>query len=1218
MTIKELELKLTQLDQATFQTLCDQMFRDLGYNVVPFGVVEGENKTRKGTPDSYAFDSGSYVFFEYTTQKDKLLEKFKSDLLKCFQKAQKFKDGKLTKIVIAINNNKIDPITLDEIIKKCSEQSIDFQLFCLSDICNFLIKHKGVLKLVLNVSIADYGIQNLNDFVLKTKKNHGVDHSGLLIGRDKEKEKIIEAINGNEVVVLYGDPGVGKSMLAIKSIEELGRQVFCMKSNSNDFIEELLSLTSDSNDYIVFIDDVNEVPMFKTFLESLDDQFYKHVKIICTVRNYALDGVKNILDHFKDLSYRFLQIQKLTDNIICDILSKNLGIINPTWLDRISFLAKGNPRLAFMAGEVAKEKGVENLIDSRSVMIQYFKQYTNNETSALINKHYDILGVLAFLKRIDIKNTQSILKILELCHISKELFDETLKDLITYELVDIYENQVVQIQDQNLSDYIIEVAFFEKKICSLSELVVELIGSHHKNVVESLEILLNVYSSKETSEYIRNEVNKAWNILDSKNSNDLNVFVSTCFIFDPDRAVLFISKQLEKQYKEYTGDISLFDKTYNRNEYIRTLFDICVATKRKTALDLMFKYLDCESLRNDCFEVIKEFAILKPEMFSDGKIKNPMLFEIEKYESSKWFDYVTTQVIGEALKYRYEFRTITTDKQITFSFLEIKDKYTGIIDYRNKIWNMAKKLSDKYKYQVIDLVINESFYYEDTKQIFTNDLKNINELIASITEIDETCEKLLKVKFSSRIVESPLSLKDFAIHSDTDLNIYVLILDPRDKRISYDERKSRQNREIVNLASSINQDSILRIFNICNECLKDNNGWKVREFLSVLIPSIDAKISESLVTNESLFSSLSCFIRLSLIDFIVNENNALKYISLISAYQKEISNDCLIALFNKIGKNDLNDNLVSSFHELIKEDLKLISNSIVRRRTDTICKIVGFNAQFIEILETIFSYADNNYSKVYEWLNLLFDPYVFKPYELVSLFNNNQKIDFLEKLFLWFVKHRIHEYELNKYFFEICSIDNNFLVSCTKALLDYKEHFSSEIFHELWKREDSNVLADIIFNTIVNDENHFSFYSLSAEQIFISDRDKENDKKFIKWAEEKILSISSKKSLMILNNYVSHCPIDLCKKYFDNLITKKIEIETFAEILTYPTHYGWVGSEINAVNAKIERLEIILNLIPDSIEFIKYRNTVESYISSLRERINQIKIKERLKFDDYF
>lgn len=779
MTIKQLELIITQLDQATFQTLCDQTFREMGYNVVPFGVVEGENKTRKGTPDSYAFDDGSYVFFEYTTQKDKLLEKINADLSKCFRKSKNLKDGKLTKVIIAINNNKIDPVALDEIIKKCSEQAVELQLFCLSEVCNFLTKHRSILKLVLNISISDYGIQNLNDFVIKTKKNYGVDHSGLLIGRDDDKKKIIEAINKNEVVVLYGDPGVGKSMLAIKSIEEFGKQTFCMKSNSNDFIEELLSLTNDSNDYVVFIDDVNEVPLFKTFLESLDDQFYKRVRIICTVRNYALNGIKNILDNFKGLSYSFIQIEKLTDNIIRDILIKNLGIKNQVWLDRICFLAKGNPRLALMAGEVAKENGVDNLIDSRSVMIQYFKVSTNSEVSALINNHYDILGVLAFLKRVDIENIQDIQKILDLCHISKESFNDKLKVLIDYGLVDIFENQVVQIQGQNLSDYIIEVAFFEKKICSFSDLVVELIGSHHKNVVESLNILLNVYSSKDTSNYIKNEIKKAWDILDTKNSNELNIFVSTCFIFDPDRAILFISKQLEKQYKEYTGDVCHFEKTYSRNEYIRTLFDICVDTKRKAALDLIFKYLDCESLRNDCFEVIKEFAILKPEMFSEQGIENPMLFEIETHDHSRWFDYVTTHIITEALKYRFEFSSRTTDKQITFSYFEIKDEYTGIKEYRDKIWKLARKLSDKYKYEVIDSVINDAFYHKDTELIFSNDLKNINELISSIIKIDETREKLIKVKFSSRIIKSPFSLKDLTIHSDGDLNIFMLILDPK-------------------------------------------------------------------------------------------------------------------------------------------------------------------------------------------------------------------------------------------------------------------------------------------------------------------------------------------------------------------------------------------------------------------------------------------------------
>lgn len=422
------------------------------------------------------------------------------------------------------------------------------------------------------------------------------------------------------------------------------------------------------------------------------------------------------------------------------------------------------------------------------------------------------------------------------------------------------------------------------------------------------------------------------------------------------------------------------------------------------------------------------------------------------------------------------------------------------------------------------------------------------------------------------------------------------------------------------MASSINDKTIYHIFDICDECLKDNNnGWKVREFLSILIPSLDVKISKKLICNEATFSSLSYFIRLSLIDFVVNENNAFKYISLISKYHKNISNDCLIALFNKVGEKDLNEDLVSTFEELIKEDLNSTAYSIVNRRTDCISKIVGYDMRFVENIKTIFSYADNNYSKVSEWLRLLFNPYAFSPRELVSLFYNNQQLELLEKLFLWFVKHRIDEYELNRYFYEICSFDNSFLVSCTNKLLDCKEQFSGEIFNGLWAREDCNAFADIIFRTMVNDNRHFSFYSLSAEQIFVSEHSKESNEKFLKWAERKIIDITDEKSIKILSNYVSHCSIDLCKNYFNNLIAKKIEIGTFAKILTYTSHYdGWAGSEINAVNAKIKRLEVISSFISDTIDCIEYKNSVEAYISLLRARINKIKIKERLRFDDYF
>ena len=104
MILKDLENKICNLDQASFQTLCDQIFNEMEYGIKPYGTVEGETKTRKGTPDSYSIIEDTCVFFEYTTQKTNLLNKIIKDIYKCIEKSQNFKQIKLSKIVYCLNH----------------------------------------------------------------------------------------------------------------------------------------------------------------------------------------------------------------------------------------------------------------------------------------------------------------------------------------------------------------------------------------------------------------------------------------------------------------------------------------------------------------------------------------------------------------------------------------------------------------------------------------------------------------------------------------------------------------------------------------------------------------------------------------------------------------------------------------------------------------------------------------------------------------------------------------------------------------------------------------------------------------------------------------------------------------------------------------------------------------------------------------------------------
>lgn len=85
--IQSIENNLTSINDTVFQELCDKLIYSKYKNPVAFariGSVNGKQKTKKGTPDSFLLMSdGDYIFTETTTNisdKDKLLK----DIIACF------------------------------------------------------------------------------------------------------------------------------------------------------------------------------------------------------------------------------------------------------------------------------------------------------------------------------------------------------------------------------------------------------------------------------------------------------------------------------------------------------------------------------------------------------------------------------------------------------------------------------------------------------------------------------------------------------------------------------------------------------------------------------------------------------------------------------------------------------------------------------------------------------------------------------------------------------------------------------------------------------------------------------------------------------------------------------------------------------------------------------------------------------------------------------
>ncbi len=740
----DLELKLKEIDPSSFQRLGDYLLEKNGFNAVSFGNCEGKNVVRKGTPDSYILNEtgNELIFVNYTVQSTNLESKIVEDLKKCFRKAQTFKEYLLKEIFFFFNTNNVDLTTIDKISNLCSEKGIGVKFFFMSDICRMMYCHKSVVKEIFGSHIDDDFAYSLDEFIAHTKVLKGVNHSFKYVEREKDEASILDSMNKNTITILTGEPGVGKSMLAVQIAKKYSKNVFCVRTSNENSLDNVSDILNKEEKALLLVDDINEISSFARFLDRLVESEAKQIKMICTVRGYALSRIERLLEKYS-FSHCVITIERLNDYSIKRILIENLSITNALWLDKIVNISRGNPRLAIMAGNVAVNNGVNNLIDSKSIMRKYFELATNDTVKQAICNFSNVLGFIAFVRKVDLMHLSSYKDVLKLFGISEDDVKLNIDFLNSLEIISLYEDSVAQIEDQNLSDYIIEKALIDLKICSISDLITQLIKTKRNEIVESLNIILTIYSNESSRQYVESEALKAWKALE--NTADFDCFIKVFYPFDVSKTLLYLKTKIASSYPICDGGYNKFEKVYDRNDYVDILTEISNKQKYTSSFQLLLLCLDYKYLRDYAFEAIKRSTDLRPSMFSKDGVSNERIFEIIKYKEKPWFDYVLQKVIEEGLKYEFTHISLTKDSSMEHIRLQLNDRIYGLGTYRNKLWKLSFLLTDKSKYALID-----SFKYkypgEQAKETFRNDVESINSLIKSIKEINIIKEELFKVQ----------------------------------------------------------------------------------------------------------------------------------------------------------------------------------------------------------------------------------------------------------------------------------------------------------------------------------------------------------------------------------------------------------------------------------------------------------------------------------------
>ena len=597
-TINRIQSELKSIEQGRFQKLCDAYLHHRGYeHITPLGAVTGADKTKPGRPDTFiATPDDRFVLVETTTTQGRdLLPKLQRDLADCL-------DGEKTGIeiseiaeVILCFNSDIDATAQKTLREQGQANGCLVSFLNMGQLSHDLYqKYPGVAKEFLGVSVDTGQVLSAHDFVDQYgKPAFATPLDTSFHFRAEELTKLGEALEAQELVLLTGASGVGKTRLALQCCTDFVERhpetrIFCIFDRGIDIFEDTRNYFSAPGNYLILVDDANRTSRFDYFIHLLQDKRSdRTIKIIATVRDYALDKV--LIDAQKYGEIAPIALKRLQSNEIEELVREEFNITNSVYLTQIAEISQGNPRLAVMAAQVAvRENTIESILDVSSLYDQYFASIREDVEEAENDDIIAVAAIIAFFRSVERSNTE-ISEIIETHFgLTAEAFWLAVKELHQLEAVDLYEDEIVKISDQVLATYFFYRAFFRDKVLDCSPLVIELFPSCRERVVEALNPCLNAFDSDLITETLRPAVEQAAISLEDR-FDELMEFYRVFWFINPTTVLLRIRAGIDQIESEPVPDELQFEPESGRQPPV--LLNV-LACLRFTDHDLVQMALD--------------------------------------------------------------------------------------------------------------------------------------------------------------------------------------------------------------------------------------------------------------------------------------------------------------------------------------------------------------------------------------------------------------------------------------------------------------------------------------------------------------------------------------------------------------------------------------------------------------------------------------------------
>lgn len=481
--LKLIEQQLIGIDSAAFQNLCDIYLslreQELA-SINRIGSHLGKQKTVKGTPDTFfRLSDGSLRYVEYTTTDKRLVAKIKDDIDKCLDPAKTGVPANEVYKIIIFFNSRLNVSDETDITKHAQLKNIRIELIGLDWLAlEIYSKYLILAKDILGIPLDTGQLLPLQNFIEEYNNKAGKLSTPLdnqFLHRNTELNDIEKHLVNNDILIISGFPGVGKTKIALEAVNKFlnankDYSAFAVSKKDIDISEDLRIHLQQEKNYVLLVDDANrQLINFKQILGVFKGKRKGNIKLLITVRNYALNDVKNECFEFDPLE---IVINKFSDEEIKTLISSDpFEIRNNKYQNRIIELADGNARLAVMAARLAKlQQEVFLLGDVSDLYDSYFQTFIKDfdifGNKALIKT----LGLISFFFVIDRSNKDFINNILKDFEINYHEFNEAIDELHKRELIEVQFNHA-RVSEQVMAMYFFYKAFIKDEILPFKTLL---------------------------------------------------------------------------------------------------------------------------------------------------------------------------------------------------------------------------------------------------------------------------------------------------------------------------------------------------------------------------------------------------------------------------------------------------------------------------------------------------------------------------------------------------------------------------------------------------------------------------------------------------------------------------------------------------------------------------------------------------------------------------